>query len=122
MTGETKLNKNHDLSVVILVRENQQLGGGFCHRLDALGAEHFMHFMSLFHHQRLLQVRFERAVGGMLGEGATVPEGGGFSTICAFSHFKTSFLAIIPSVTSTNCLFRRHDILSRHLLTGKMLK
>ena len=55
-----------------------------------------MHLATIFHHQCLLQVRFELAVGGSLGEGTGMSEGGGFSTICAFSHLKTSFLAIIP--------------------------
>jgi hypothetical protein len=76
--------------------ETNFLAGGFTHSLDALGAKYFMHLASLFHHQGLLQIRFEFAVGGSLGEGTRVPEGCGFSTMCAFSHLKTSFLAIIP--------------------------
>jgi hypothetical protein len=55
-----------------------------------------MYLASLFHHQSLLQVRLERAIGGSLGEGAGMSEGCGFSTVCAFSHWITSFLAIIP--------------------------
>ena len=56
-----------------------------------------MHDPTLLHHERLLQVRFERAVGGALGERAIVTEGGGFTAVSALSHFLAiSFLAIIP--------------------------
>lgn len=79
-----------------MLRKNQRSGGGFRHCLDAFGAKHLMHLASLFHHERLLQVRFELAVGGSLGKGAVVTEGCGLSTIRAFSHWMTSFLAIIP--------------------------
>lgn len=44
------------------------LGEGLAHRLDTLGAEHFMHNASLFHHNRFLQVGLEGAIGGALGE------------------------------------------------------
>jgi len=57
-----------------------------------------MYLAALFHHQCLLQVRFELAIGGPLGEGTRVPKGCGLPTICTFSHVrKTSFLAIIPN-------------------------
>jgi len=82
--------------VVIFISGKLQLSGGFRHCLNALGAEHFAHSAALFHDERLLQVRFELAVGGSLGEGAVMSEGCGFSTVCAFCHVITSFLAIIP--------------------------
>ena len=44
------------------------LGERLAHRLDAFGAEHFMHNASLFHHDRLLQVGLEGTIGGALGE------------------------------------------------------
>jgi hypothetical protein len=53
-------------AMIFLFGRNQRLGGGFTHRLDALGAKHFMHFLSFFHYQGLLQVRFELAVGSPL--------------------------------------------------------
>lgn len=87
----------------------KSLGGGFCHRLDALGAEQFMHLAPLFEHQRLLQVRFERAVGGALGEGAVVPKGCGFSTVCAFSHCD-NFLSCYNSSTMPS-------VKARHFIT-----
>jgi hypothetical protein len=62
------------------------LGGDFTHRLDALGAQNFMHLVTLFHHNCLLQVGPEFAIGGALGERAVVPEGGGLAAICTFSH------------------------------------
>jgi hypothetical protein len=90
-------NKNHDLSAVTFAQGNQHLLGGFSHCFDTFGAEYFMYLAALFHHQRLLQVRFELTIGGSLGEGTRVPEGCGLSTMCAFSHVReTSFLAIIP--------------------------
>jgi hypothetical protein len=62
------------------------LGERLAHRLNAFGAEHFMHNAALFHHNRFLQVGLEGTIGGALGEGAGVPEGCGFTTMCAFSH------------------------------------
>ena len=55
-----------------------------------------MHNAALFHHDRLLQVGLEGTIGGTLGERAGVSEGCGFTTVSAFSHLITSFLAIIP--------------------------
>jgi len=64
-----------------------------------------MYLAALFHHQCLLQVRFELAIGGPLGKGTIVPKGRGLPTIRAFSHIReTSFLAIIPKFY---CLFMR---------------
>jgi len=74
-----------------------------------------MYLATLFHHQCLLQVRFELTIGGSLGEGTRVPKGCGLSTICAFSHVrKTSFLAIIPN---SRCPFTRagHFIIENSL-------
>lgn len=91
------------------------LFGGFAHGFDTFGAEHFMYLATLFHHQGLLQVRFELTIGGPLGEGTRVPKGCGLPTICAFSHVrKTSFLAIIPN---SKCPFTRagHFIIENSL-------
>ena len=77
-----------------------------------------MYLVPIFHDEGLLQVRFERAVGGSLGEGAGMPEGCGFSTVCAFSHWITSFLAIIPN---DSAFLRRHGILPRDPIAGKMV-
>jgi hypothetical protein len=53
---------------VFLLYNPGTLGGRLAHRLDALGAEHFMHNASLFHHDRFLQVGLEGTIGGALGE------------------------------------------------------
>ena len=106
-------------AMIFLFREINNLGSGLCQCFDALGAEHFFYRAAFFHHEGLLQVRFELAVGGSLGEGAVVTEGCGFSTMCAFCHLIT-FLSCYNS--SSNYLFGRHDILSRDLFAGKMLK
>ena len=66
--------------------ENQVLGSDFAHRLDALGAQNLVNLVTLFHYNRLLQVRAEGTIGGALGEGAVMPEGGGLAAICTFSH------------------------------------
>ena len=50
------------------------LHGRFGQRLDALGAQHLVHRATLLHHERLLQVRFVRAVCSTLGERAIVTE------------------------------------------------
>ena len=52
------------------------LHGRFGQSLDAFGAQYLVHRATLLHHERLLQVRFERAVGGALGERAIMTEGG----------------------------------------------
>jgi hypothetical protein len=62
------------------------LCGDFAHRLDALGAHNFVNLMTFFHHNRLLQVGPEGTIGGALGKGAVMPEGGGLSAVCTFSH------------------------------------
>ena len=48
--------------------EIQTLGGDFAHRLNALGAQNLVNLMTLFHHNRLLQVGAERTIGGALGK------------------------------------------------------
>ena len=62
------------------------LSGDFAHRLDALGAQNLVDLVTLFHHDRLLQVGFEGAVGGALGERAIVSEGCGLAAVGAFGH------------------------------------
>ena len=44
------------------------LGGRLAQRLDAFGAKHLVHNATLLHHNRLLQVGLEGAIGGALGE------------------------------------------------------
>ena len=93
----------------------RRLLGRFAHSLDTFGAEHFTYLTTLFHHQNLLQIWFELAVGGFLREGTRVPKGCGLSTMCAFSHVReTSFLAIIPN---SKCPFTKagHFIIENSL-------
>ena len=54
--------------VVTFVAWSETLRYGFAQGLDAFSAQQFVHGATLLHHERLLQVRFERAVGGALGE------------------------------------------------------
>ena len=44
------------------------LDGDFAHRLDALGAQNLVNLVTLFHHNRLLQVGSEGTIGGALGK------------------------------------------------------
>jgi hypothetical protein len=60
--------KSRPFVVVTLLRDRKTLSRGFAQGLDALGAQHFVYGATLLHHERLLQVRFERAIGGALGE------------------------------------------------------
>ena len=46
----------------------ETLSVSLAYRLDAFGAEHFMHNAALFHHDRFLQVGLEGTIGGALGE------------------------------------------------------
>ena len=66
-THPLALNKNHDfrrdLCCVSLT-----LRRGFADRFDALGAQNFMNLVSLFHHDRFLQVGPEGTIGGAHGE------------------------------------------------------
>ena len=55
-------------------RKPDLLDGRFGQRLDALGAQYLVHRAALLHDERLLQVRFERAVGSTLRERAIVTE------------------------------------------------
>lgn len=72
--------------MIFVFEGKPNLCGGFAHRLDALGAQDFVDLVTFFHHNRLLQVGAEGAIGGALGKGAVMPEGGGFSAVCTFSH------------------------------------
>jgi hypothetical protein len=65
------------------------------HCADALGAKLFLGLCALLINGHVLQIRQELAVGGTLGEGTIVTEGGRLTTMSAFSHLKLSFLAII---------------------------
>jgi hypothetical protein len=68
------------------MNQTYSLGGDFAHRFDTLGAQNLVDLVSFFHHNRLLQIRSELAIGGALGKGAVMPEGGSLSAVCTFSH------------------------------------
>jgi hypothetical protein len=81
-----------------------------------------------------LKVRFERPVGGALGEGAVVSEGGCLPAVAALSHLTNPFLAPqLPLYWSTVTVFAmipkmsaiskaRHFTIQRNLLQDKLLK
>lgn len=71
---------------LVFVENFTTLSGDFAHRLDAFGAQNLVDLVTLFHHNRLLQVGLEGTIGGALGKGAVMPKGGGLSAVCTFSH------------------------------------
>jgi hypothetical protein len=72
------------------------------HRADALGAQRLLHFTALLKNCYLLQVGAEGAVGSPQGEGTVVTESGRLATVSAFSHCKSSFLAVLlPACNDT---------------------
>ncbi len=66
--------------------EKNNLRRRFAERLDALGAQRLLHQSTLLHHRNLLEVGFERAVGGTLGERAVVTECGCLAAVIALRH------------------------------------
>ncbi len=69
------------------------MSGRLGQRADALRAEHFLNFVSVLEHRYFLQVRAEGSVGRPVGERNAVTEGSGLTTMSAFCHFSSSFLA-----------------------------
>ncbi len=65
----------------------------FRHRADALGAQRLLHLAAVLDDRHLLQIGAEGAVGVPLGEGDIIAEDSCLTTISAFSHSRTSFLA-----------------------------
>ena len=60
--------KSRPCVVISVFGIEPNLGGDFAHRLDALGAQNFVNLVTLFHHNRLLQVGSEGTIGGALGK------------------------------------------------------
>jgi hypothetical protein len=83
-----------------MCRDPCNLKNGLCCRLcqrpDALGAKRLLDQVALFQNADLLQIRFELAVGGVLGERALMSEHGRLTAVSAFSHRRISFLTMIP--------------------------
>jgi hypothetical protein len=59
---------------------------GLYNRPDALRAQNLANLTPIFHHQHLLKVRAEGAVGRPQREAAIVPEGCGFATVFTLCH------------------------------------
>jgi hypothetical protein len=72
------------------------------HRANALGAQRLLQFAALLKNSHRLQVGQELAIGGPQGEGAIVTESGRLTAVSAFSHSRSSFLAVLlPAVRHT---------------------
>jgi hypothetical protein len=86
------LNKNHGAKAPrFSMREKTELRRRFTECFDALGAQRLLNQTTLLHDRNFLKIRFERAVGGTLGERAVVTKGGCLAAVIAFSHRDTSF-------------------------------
>jgi len=73
--------------VIFISNGKTNLSSRFAECFDALGAQRFLDQTTFFHHRNFLEVRFERAVGGTLGERTVVAESGCFTAVIAFCHF-----------------------------------
>lgn len=73
------------------VNGRTNLSRRFAKGLDALGAQRLLDHAALFHNRNLLEVGFERAVGGTLGERAIMTECGCLAAGVALSHLMRSF-------------------------------
>ena len=68
-----------------------KLSRRFAECLDALGAQRLLDQTAILHHRNLLEVGFERTIGGTLGERAIVTKGGCLAAVIALSHLMRSF-------------------------------
>jgi len=78
-------------AVTFDVNGRTNLSRRFAEGLDALGAQRLLDHPTLFHDRNLLEVGFERAVGGTLGERAIMTECGCLAAGVALSHLMRSF-------------------------------
>jgi hypothetical protein len=92
----------------------------FAQRFDALGAQRLLDQPPVFHDGHLLQVRFERAVGGAQGEGTVMTEGGRFAAGIALCHFENPFS--YNDADDASFSKARNFTIQRNLIQVKMLK
>jgi hypothetical protein len=95
--------------------EKQTLIRRLAECFDAFGAQYLLDHATLLHDRNLLQIRFECAIGCMLGERALVTEGGCFTAGATF-HVGCPFNTMIPVLALSVCRrvnssFQRHGIL-----------
>ena len=83
-------------AAIFINQERNELRFGFSHGADAFGAQHLFDLAIALINRHLLQVRFERAVGGTHRERPVVAKSCRLSTVGTLSHLTNSFLAIIP--------------------------
>jgi hypothetical protein len=96
-------------------REKQTLIRRLAECFDALGAQRLLDHNAILHDRNLLQIRFESAIGCMLGERTLVTKGGCFTAGVTLSHVGCPFNTMIPifaqSVPKGKASFQRHGIL-----------
>ncbi len=79
---------------MILSKKGEAPGSGCLRqRPDALGAQKLLNFMPVLHDGHLLQVGPVDPVGDPVGERNIMTKGSGLTTMSAFCHYWTSFLA-----------------------------
>lgn len=72
--------------MIFVSNRKTNLRGRFAESFDALGAQRFFDQTTFFHNRNFLEVRFERAIGGALGERAIVTKSGCFAAVITFCH------------------------------------
>jgi hypothetical protein len=82
--------------VIFIRQERNELRFGLGQGADAFGAQHLLDLAIALINRHLLQVGFERAIGGTHGERPVVAKSRRFSAVSTLSHLTNSFLAIIP--------------------------
>jgi hypothetical protein len=82
--------------VIFDAKGKQTLIRRFAECFDALGAERFLDQATIFHNRNLLQIRFECAIGCMLGKRTFVTKGGCFTAGVTLSHISDPFSTMIP--------------------------
>ena len=95
--------------------EKQTLIRRLAECFDAFCAQGLLDHPALLHDRNLLQIRFECAIGCMLGERALVTEGGCFTAGATF-HVGCPFNSMITVLVlsfyrGVNASFQRHGIL-----------
>ena len=83
-------------AAIFINQERNELRFGFSHGADTFGAQHLLDLAIALIDRHLLQVGFERAIGGTHRERPAMAKSCRLSTVGTLSHLTNSFLAIIP--------------------------
>jgi hypothetical protein len=102
-------------AVTFDAKEKRTLIRRFAEGFDTLGAQRFLDHATILHDRNLLQIRFECAIGCMLGERTFVTKGGRLTAGVTLSHVRDPFSTMIPmpapGMSKGKASFQRHGIL-----------